>query len=72
MPSRPAASTPAVTMYGFDMPDAARCSTWRDDSVTPLMRISADRSSWPHEMLDGANVCGRRRFWQLTVGTSSV
>ena len=49
-------------MYGFDMPDGARCSTWRDASVPPLMRISAERSSWPHEMFDGAKVCGRRRL----------
>ena len=36
------------------------------------MRTSAVRSSSPQEMFDGLNVCGRRRFRQLTVGASSA
>ena len=62
IPSRPAASVPAATRYGFESPDGARCSTCRDCELPPLMRMSADRSSKPQEMLEGENVCGRRRL----------
>ena len=45
---------------------------WRDAVEPLLMRRNAVRSSVPHEMFVGLNVCVRRRFRQLTVGASSV
>ena len=38
----------------------------------PLTRIRAERSSIPHEMLDGLNVCGRRLRKQFTVGATTA
>ncbi len=59
---------------GSRAPTGARYSTCLFAGLPPFTRMSAERSSSPHEMFDGLNVCGRRRRRQFTVGaiTASI
>src|SRR5207249_3706152 len=72
IPARPAESSAAPTRYGFDRAVGPRFSVCVDSGAPPFTRKSAERSSKPHEMLVGLNVCLRRRRWQFTVGAISA